>query len=186
MRHSILLRLAGAVLLAGLILDATDARSAEHSLSLRDALRLALHGNETLVSARENAMAADANEMSATGAYDPTLELNGDALHSTEPSNAPFPVSAAYPIAPDTRSAQVGLNLRQFIGTGGTVTLRGTGSRQTTDGALALLTPAYGAQVGAEFRQPLPHPLRHDAAVLLIRFPGITCRLAGSHSGRRT
>jgi HAE1 family hydrophobic/amphiphilic exporter-1 len=147
--------LAGALVLAALAGSAPIAAATEHVLTLRDALRLALHGSETLVIGREGVSAAEANETSATGAYDPTVELNGDALHSTQPSNAAFPVSAAYPIAPDTRSAQLGLNVRQFVGTGGTLSVRGYGSRQTTESGLALLTPAYNAQLGAEFRQPL-------------------------------
>jgi HAE1 family hydrophobic/amphiphilic exporter-1 len=146
---------AGAMALAVLAGAAPVVSAAEHVLTLRDALRLALNGNETLVIGREGVSAAEAGETSATGAYDPTLEVNGDALHSTEPSNPPFAFAAAYPIAPDTRSAQLGLNVRQYVGTGGTLSVRGLGSRQATNGALTLLTPAYNAQVGAEFRQPL-------------------------------
>ncbi|HTO91334.1 MAG TPA: TolC family protein, partial [Candidatus Sulfotelmatobacter sp.] len=101
-------------------------------------------------------------------AYDPTLELIGDAAHSTQPSNSTTPSTLSYPIAPDTRSSQVGANLRQYIGTGGALTVRANGLRQTSEGAIALINPAYGAQVGAEFRQPLLRGRATDPARLAM------------------
>jgi len=159
---------AAAMLLAALGAGAAQVGAAEHPLRLNDALSLALRRSEALESARAGVGAAIGYEMGATGAYDPALELNGDALHSTMPSSAAFLVSAAYPVAPDTRSAQLGVNVRQFLGTGGAVTLRANGSRQTTEGALALLTPAYGAQLGAELRQPVLRGRATDPARLAM------------------
>ena len=42
--------------------------------------------------------------------------------------------------------------------------LRASGSRETTDGTLALLSPAFRTRVGIEFRQPLLRDLATDAA----------------------
>jgi outer membrane protein TolC len=120
------------------------------------------------VIARESVASAVATEAGAAGAYDPTFGVSAGTARSTQPTNSAFAASPTDPLAPDNRSTEMGVTLNQFLSSGGQVSLRASGSRETTDGSLALLTPAYGAQVGAEVRQPLLRGRATDAARLAM------------------
>jgi len=136
---------------------------APRDLTLDQAIGLALRGNEGLVIERHALAAARARETAAKGAYDPILELSGGWSKSSQPLNSAYP-GAVTPIAPEARAREAGVSLEQLLPSGGVVALRASGSRETTDGTLALLSPAFRTRVGIEFRQPLLRDLATDAA----------------------
>jgi outer membrane protein TolC len=137
--------------------------AAERSLTLDEAIALALRGNEGLVIERHSLAAARARVSAASGAYDPLLELNGGWARTREPLNSSFP-GTTNPIAPEGRSTEAGVALSQLLPTGGAVSLRATGAREKSESNLALLSPAYRTRVGVELRQPLLRGLGSDAA----------------------
>ena len=160
---------------------AAPAAADERSLTLQQALEMALKSNETLIGSRESLAAAGEMEYGARGAYDPALELSGASQRSTQPVNSVLTGS----LAPDVRSTQAGMTVHQLLSTGGVLSLRANGSRQTSDGAFTLLSPAYGAQLGAELRQPLLRDRTMDAAHLTMAVTTADRRGAES-SFRRT
>src|SRR5206468_1858334 len=148
---------------------ASAAESAERPIKLDQAIALALERNEGLLIERESLAAAKAEVMAARGAYDPLLELQGGWQKSVRPANSLFSGAPAGQAAPEAEGGDAGASLRQLLPTGGEVSLRASGARQTTDGSLALLSPAYDTQVGVELRQPLLRDLTTDEARLSVR-----------------
>ena len=146
--------------------------AAERTLSLDKAIRLALSRSEDLKIAREGANAATAVLRGARGAYDPVLELSGGWSRSTEPVNSAFAGAPAGRIAPRLEGSEAGATVRQLLPTGGALSVGVSGSRQTSDGVAALLSPAYGTRVGVELRQPLLRDLAMDDARLAVRVAG--------------
>jgi hypothetical protein len=140
-----------ALALAAGVLVPAPSRGAERAITLGEAVRLAIQKNEGLVSARENVGAAQGTLRSAKGAYDPVIYGDGTWQRLKQPTNSSL---AGAPVAPELESSEGGLELRQYLPTGGTLSLKGRGGRETDQG-FVLLSPAYLTRVGAEFRQPL-------------------------------
>ncbi len=172
MRPATPLRIIALTFLLMPALLASTAMGAEHPLTLDEAIRLALQKNEGLLIERESLAAAKANVSGAKGAYDPVLELDGGWSRSTEPVNSSFSGASGEQIAPEIESAEAGLGIRQLLPTGGSLSLRARGARETTDGIFARLSPAYGTQAGVELRQPLLRDRAIDAARLSVRVAG--------------
>jgi len=141
-----------AMLLA--FLGAARAR-ADRPLSLNEAIRMALEKNSDLVIERESVTTATANVSGAQGAYDPVLHLNGGWSRSQEPVNSVFSGAPLGHLGPEVEITQAGGGIRQYLPTGGSLDLTADGLKQTTDGTLFLLSPAYGTHVGLALRQPL-------------------------------
>jgi outer membrane protein len=133
---------------------------------LSEAIELALRKNEGLVIERESVASAKAAVRRANGAYDPLLEADGAWSKSTEPSRVTYPGG---PIAPEFESGSAGLGIRQLLPTGGALSLRARGIRETVDDSLYALSPAYRTQLGAELRQPLLRDRSIDEARLSVR-----------------
>ncbi len=142
------------------------ARALDRALTLSEAIELALRRNEGLVIQRESVASAKAAVRRANGAYDPLLQADGAWSKSTEPSRVTYPGG---PIAPEFESGSAGLAIRQLLPTGGALSLRARGTRETADDSLYALSPAYRTQVGAELRQPLLRDRGIDAARLSVR-----------------
>lgn len=150
-------------------LAARVAVGAERPLSLDDAIGMALQKNEDLLIERESLGAATAAVTSAKGAYDPLLEIQGSWQRSKEPVTYLDTGGTAYLVAPENRSSDAGVTLRQLLPTGGALSVRADGARTTTDYALSLLSPQYDTRVGVELRQPLLRDRATDAARLSVR-----------------
>lgn len=147
---------------------AKSSMAAERKLSLNEAIQFALEKNESIFIERKSLNSAHEGVRGAKGAYDPFLELQGGWLKSKEPVNSAF--SGAVPgDAPEIEIGHGRAELRQLLPTGGAISLRALGSRETTDGAFDLLSPAYRTQAGVEFRQPLLRGLLIDPARFSIR-----------------
>jgi len=148
---------------------APAAPAAEHRLTLAQAIELALRGNEDIAVGREELIAARASVSGANGAYDPRLEIAGDWQRTTEPQNFSFSGAPGDRAALRVRSAGGTTTVRQLLPSGGTVTVGGRATRETTNSTLALLTPYYGTEVGIELRQPFLRGLTVDPARLAVR-----------------
>ncbi len=143
--------------------------AAEHRLTLDEAIRLALQRNEGLLIERESLAAAKAAVSGAKGAYDPVLGLDGALSRTSEPVNSSVSGTSPSQLGPELKTAEGGLALQQLLPTGGALSLRARGSRETTEDPFALLSPAYLTRVGAELRQPLLRDRATDAARLSVR-----------------
>ncbi|HET6372846.1 MAG TPA: TolC family protein [Candidatus Polarisedimenticolia bacterium] len=139
------------------------------SLSLEDAIAMALARNESIVIQRESLVAADSATVRARGAYDPALDLTADYRRATEPSNSSFSGAPGDKAAPTFKTSEALLGLRQLLPTGGSVALQMDASRQTTDSEFVLLTPSYETRIGVEVRQPLLRGRSIDTARLGMR-----------------
>jgi outer membrane protein TolC len=155
-----------ALVLMGL---ARVAGSAERTLTLDEALSMALQKNEGLVVEREAAAAAHAAVGAAEGAYDPLFVLDGGWRRSIEPVNSSFSGAPVGGFAPRNESAGGDAALQELLPTGGLLALRSSATRTTTNGILSPLSPGYGAQVGVELRQPLLRGLSTDEARFNVR-----------------
>ncbi|HZE19905.1 MAG TPA: TolC family protein, partial [Candidatus Angelobacter sp.] len=149
-------------------LPAEIALSADRPLTLNEAVGLALQKNEDLVVERESQAASKAAVTVARGAYDPLVELDGGWSRSTEPLNSSFSGTSPAEIGPKFESSDAGAAIHQLLPTGGALSLRARGARETDEG-LALLSPAYRTRVGLELRQPLLRNRGTDAARLSVR-----------------
>ncbi len=175
----------GAVVAASLALACvTAAATAEHTLSLDQAIDMALRKNESLVIERESLAESKAAITRAKGAYDPLLTMDGAWSRTTEPLQYPAGTSTNQ-IGPELKSAEGGASLSQLLPTGGSLSLRARGSRQTTEDPASLLSPAYRTRVGAELRQPLLRDRATDAARLSVRV-ATADRTGATASLRRT
>jgi outer membrane protein TolC len=105
----------------------------------------------------------------ARGAYDPLLTIDAGWRSVTAPVNSAFSGAPEGEPAPTDRRTEVGASLRQLLPSGALISLTTGSSRATTDGAFALLSPAYEAQLGVEFRQPLLRDREIDPARLTLQ-----------------
>ena len=154
--------------LATLTSAAAEPVATERRLSLDEAIALALEKNDALVIEREGLAAATAAVSGAEGAYDQVLELTGSWQRSKDPAEL-FPGTTPSWIVPDQRSSGMRLAVRQLLPTGGALSVRAMGERETRDGTVSSVSPAYGTQVGAELRQPLLRNRAIDGARLSVR-----------------
>jgi outer membrane protein len=161
-RHVIL----GVVMVA---IAAGTVRGADHPLTLTEAIQRAIENNNEILIGKESLAAATAAVSGAKGAYDPRLEVAGGWQRSSAPVNSSFSGAPEGEFAPTNKAADGSVSIRQLLPTGGLVSVGGRASKETTDGTLALLTPAYGTQVGVELRQPLLRDLVADPARLSVR-----------------
>src|SRR5262245_24078806 len=157
------------VLVVAAALGVAHSSFADRALTLNEAIAMALEKNEGLLIERESMRAADAAVRGARGAYDPSLGVDGTWGRSREPINSSFSGAPAGQFAPESRSSEVAVTIRQLLPTGGALSLRGSGGRETTDGVFARLSPAYATRVGVELRQPLLRHLAIDPARLSVR-----------------
>ncbi len=163
------MRLALLLVLSTLASTLTTARGADRPLALDEATALALEKNEGILVERESVAAAEATVTGAKGAYDPVLEIDGEWRRATEPANTPFSGAPPGRPAATTESTVTGTTLHQLLPTGGALTVRAEASRAETNGAFALLSPAYDTQIGVELRQPLLRNRTLDTARLNVR-----------------
>lgn len=161
--------LAACVPLALACAAAVPAAPAEHPVSLDEAIRMALVKNEGIVIEREALISAKAAETGTLGAYDPVFEVNGSWSRATLPVNSAFSGAPAGEDSPTTESTGAVASLRQYVPTGGSVTVSLAASRDTTNGVFTLLSPVYGTRAGVEFRQPLLRDREVDPARSAIR-----------------
>jgi len=141
----------------------------ERPITLAEAIALALENNEGILVERESLVAAEAAADGAQGAYDPLVEADGGWRRGRQPVNSAFSGAPQGRLAPLSEVTDIRAGVTRQLPTGGTVLLRGSTERGTTDGVFDLLSPVYGTELGAEFRQPLLRNRRIDTARAEIR-----------------
>jgi outer membrane protein TolC len=154
---------------AGPRIRLANALKTERSLTLSEAIELALKKNEGILIQRESLTAANAAVSGAKGAYDPLLEVGGGWRQANQPVNSAFSGAPEGEAAPTTKTSDGGAAIRQLLPTGAEVTLSASAAREETDGAFELLSPAYSTQAGVALRQPLLKGLTIDNARFTIR-----------------
>ena len=142
------------------------------SLSVDQAISLALRNSETIVIQREGLASAGEAVIGTKGVYDPLLEIDAGWRRVTEPVNSAFSGAPDGEPAPTDETAEAGVGVSQYLPTGGTVFLNASASRATTDGIFTFLTPAYWTQLGVEYRQPLLRDRSIDAARVAMQVAG--------------
>jgi outer membrane protein len=142
--------------------------AAGRKLTLEDAIQGALAKNEAIRIQRVALDSAKAAVLGARGAYDPVLAVEAGWQSVTTPVNSAFSGAPAGELAPTNRAAEGSASLEQLLSTGALVSVTTGSSRATTNGAFALLSPAYQTQIGAEVRQPLLRNRSVDAARLTL------------------
>ena len=142
---------------------------AEAPLSLDDAVTRALEKNERIVVERESLTAADAGISGAQGAYDLTLQTSAGWQHATRPVNSTFSGAPEGELAPTISEADVSASLSKLLSSGATLSMRASTVRDSTNSSFSLLSPAYGADLGVELRQPLLRGRAIDQARLRVR-----------------
>jgi outer membrane protein TolC len=156
------------------------ARAETRVLTLAEAIGMALEKNERLVVEREAVAAADAAVLAARGAYDPLLGVRAAWQQAAPPVNSAFSGAPPGSLAPTTESAALGASLGELLATGGTLSLRSSASRETTDGSFSLLSPSHWTQVGLALEQPLLRGRATDSARLALRVAAADRTRAGA------
>ena len=162
------------------IVPVRQIEAAERPLTLDEAIALALEKNENIHIERQTLEAADALVTGAHGAYDPYLSIEGGWRRASPPVNSAFSGAGSVGFTPWTEVTETSASVSQLLSTGGSITFSSAASRSTTNGAFALLSPAYATRVGLEFRQPLLRSRSMDTARLAIRVTGSVRSQAGA------
>lgn len=139
------------------------------TLSLDDAIALALQKNGDIVVERENLFIAGAALTRAEAAYEPLLRGEARLRDRTDPVNSILSGAPRGELAPTTTSLQSSASLVQLLPTGASLSVFSTLNRDRTNSVLALLTPSWSTGLGAELRQPLMQNRRTDPARRAIR-----------------
>jgi outer membrane protein TolC len=172
-----------ALALAGLVALAPRPAAAQadvHTLTLQEAITLALEKNERIIVERESVAAADAAIVAARGAYDPMLGLQTGWQRAATPVNSAFSGAPEGAAAPTIEAASAGVVLGQLLPTGGELSLRSSASRETSDGSFDLLSPSHWTQLGIGLQQPLLRGRSVDAARLAVRVAATDRTRAGA------
>lgn len=158
---------------------------AQETLSLADAVTMALERNADIVVERESLVIAGAALLRAEAAYEPTLRGDARVRGRTDPVNSILSGAPAGEVAPATVNLQTSASVAKLLPSGATVSVFSALSRDRTDSVLALLNPSWSTLLGAEIRQPLLQNRHIDPARRAIRIARIDHSRAGS-SLRRT
>lgn len=150
-----------------LIFIATTAQAQE--ITLDDAIAMALAKNADVVVERESLNIADATILRAEAAYEPAIRGEARLRERTDPVNSILSGAPRGELAPTTRSFQTSASFVQLLPNGASVTLFSGVQRDETNSILALLTPSWSTQLGAEVRQPLFQNRRIDPVRRAIR-----------------
>jgi outer membrane protein TolC len=146
-----------------------EAGPSPHSLTLEEALTMALERNGEILVERDSVAIADANVARAEAVYEPAVRGDARLRRRTDPVNSVLSGAPAGEIAPTVRAFQSSASMTQLLPTGGSVSLFTALNREDTDNRFTLLTPSWSTLIGAEVRQPLLQNRRIDPARRSIR-----------------
>lgn len=132
------------------------------SLSLRDAIALALANNVDLQVAVAGSESGRYGILEASGIFDPLLSLQGSDTYLKQPQ-------AIRVFSSTSRSYVADLSLAQEIETGGIFTLGWTNEKQQQNSSFATYNPAYTSGLSLQFSQPLLRNFGRSTTLRLIR-----------------
>ncbi|HEU4387304.1 MAG TPA: TolC family protein [Blastocatellia bacterium] len=123
------------------------------SLTLFDAVKLALENNQEIEVDRINVRQAEYDLFAANGARDVTLTSNSFFEHRTVPVGSVLAGGPNGTLTTDTFSYDFAA--QQLVSTGGQWTAQFTNSRVDSNSQFSSLNPQYNAGLALQFRQPL-------------------------------
>jgi outer membrane protein TolC len=156
------------------------AENAGRPLTLKSAITDALGKNEDIRVERIALHSASAAITGAKGAYDPLFSLSAGWESATMPVNSAFSGAPEGRLAPTDRTTDASVSLQQLLPTGALVSVTADSSRGTTNGAFALLSPAYQTQLGLNLRQPILRNRAIDAGRLGLRVAAVNREMAAA------
>jgi len=137
------------------------------TLTLFDAVKLALQNNREIEVERINVQQASYDLFSARGARDVTLGASNYYEHRVTPSGSVL--SGGLNGTVTTRSANWDLNAQQLLPTGAQWTAQFTNVRSDTNSIFNSLNPQYNSVLNFQFRQPVMRGFSLDEARRRIR-----------------
>jgi len=132
-----------------------SAEGVRHPLTLDEALSRALSRNYAIAIERESFATAAHGVRREEGAYDLALGSDVGFEKRTDPVNSLLSGAPAGAVAPELKTLDLQASLSRLLPTGGSVSLRASTGRASTDGTFSLLSPSYGSALGVEILQPL-------------------------------
>jgi len=140
------------------------------SLSLNDAIRLALQNNNDIEVARDDVRFAETQLRSLQGVYDPVFTFSPQINNSVQPVSSTLSGSGSSGTV-TTTDINFNTNVtRQFSTGGGNYQVFFNNTRQTSNSIFNQLNPFYASNFGVTFTQPLLRDrsidrFRHDIRV---------------------
>lgn len=139
------------------------------TLSLREAIALALERNRDLAVQRASVDVAAAAVLRAESAYDPVFRAESHYRWQQPPSTSIFSGAPPGEIAPSHREILALASFSRLFASGATASVSTSVARDATTNVLTLVEPAYVTALGIDFRQPLLQNRTIDAARRGIR-----------------
>lgn len=137
------------------------------TLSLQEAILMALRNNQDIEVERTNVQIAQENAKGAYGAYDPTLQIQFQFQKSTTPNVFVFNQAAGGVI--ERKQIDVNPTFSQVLSTGGNYAISMTNSRSTTSAGAAGLNPQFPTSLDFRFTQPLLRNYRSSINERLVK-----------------
>lgn len=136
------------LLLAGVCSSISFAGQQEKTLSLREAMTIALSNSLSLDSQRIGVSITEKTAEAAWGIYDPTFTQEVRAAGSTRERASIFE-------AENVDQELISSSLRQLISTGGYLQVGASFKRTSSDALMNAFDPEYNTGLGSRFTQPL-------------------------------
>jgi outer membrane protein TolC len=133
----------------------------EVKLTLRESTELALRNNLALEIARYSPLSAEQDIESAWGAFDWTVHAGPSFTSTTQPT-------ASALVAPQSKSMDWDLGVRQLTPIGISYDLTATTRRHSTNFAFATLNPSYSTSLGMTLTAPILRGFGLDAAYATV------------------
>ena len=131
----------------------------QRPMTLREAITMALRNNKDIEVARDNVVIAEADLLTAHGAYDPRLSAQSYYERIKTPATSFLSGAAKVETSDITGTARLEGLAPKF---GGNYRLDFSSIRQTSNSQFSVLNPQYPTALTFSFTQPLVRGLRYD------------------------
>lgn len=139
------------------------------TLSLHEAIALALERNRDLAVERASVEVAAAGVLRAESAHDPIFHAESRYRWQQPPNTSIFSGAPPGEIAPSNHEVLALASFTRLFATGATASVSTSVARDATTSVLTLVEPAYVTALGIDFRQPLLQNRTIDGARRGIR-----------------
>lgn len=123
------------------------------TISVKDAIRMALENNSDIEIERLNVQQADADLLSANGGFDPVIAFSQFFTRQNNPVTSSLGGSSTGVVTNKTYNSS--FDLRGLLKTGATYEVTASASRFDTNNFFATLNPQTNTELNFQFRQPL-------------------------------
>jgi HAE1 family hydrophobic/amphiphilic exporter-1 len=156
-----------------LVLGAVSHAAAQQPLTIADARARALAVNHDIRVERDAVAVSEARQLTARGAYDPTLQLDFGVRHRKNPVTTLFSGAPEGEVAATSNGFVSSAAVTQLFKTGAIATASASLGRDSTNNVFTLLSPAYTTSLGVELRQPLLRSRAIDPARAALRLTAL-------------